>query len=228
VRRPCEPRLFLPFRVSVPLERAVTSVSSPRLVQRSRRISRTPLSWWLLSKGYGTYPDGSAFRASSREGPEFSHELVPFAKPLRTPPHSSEAMMIPHPHDGSAFALVYILSRRSCRLLGAFIISPLPSMLKEELPSAGPLRSMGITPLHHYYQPLRHPLAFDRFPRFAGSTVYLAPPISRRDEEGFSSFQRVLVTVPSLRTPPEQAASSSSLRRPVLPSPFNGRLGFRG
>jgi hypothetical protein len=52
---------------------------------------------------------------------------------------------------------------------------------------AGPLRSTGVTPLHRYYEPIRHPLVFDRFPGFAGYTVYLAPPISRRDEEGFSS-----------------------------------------
>src|ERR1039458_8216804 len=32
----------------------------------------------------------------------------------------------PEPQAGSAFALRYILRRRSCRLMGAFIISPLP------------------------------------------------------------------------------------------------------
>jgi hypothetical protein len=52
---------------------------------------------------------------------------------------------------------------------------------------AGPLRSTGVTPLHHYYEPGRHPLVFDRFPGFTGYTAYLAPAISRRDEEGFSS-----------------------------------------
>ena len=46
---------------------------------------------------------------------------------------------------------------------------------------------MGVTPLRCYYGPVRHPLAFDRFPGCAGYTTYLAPPISQWDEEGFSS-----------------------------------------
>src|SRR5262249_49969816 len=49
--------------------------------------------------------------------------------------------------DGSAFALTYSLRLRSCRLMGAFIISPLPSFLMQAS-CARFLRSMGITPLH--------------------------------------------------------------------------------
>jgi hypothetical protein len=52
---------------------------------------------------------------------------------------------------------------------------------------AGPLCSADITPLHRYCGPSRHPLVFGRLPGFAGYTAYLAPTISRRDEEGFSS-----------------------------------------
>jgi len=52
---------------------------------------------------------------------------------------------------------------------------------------AGSLCSADITPLHRYYGPSRHPLVFGRLPGFAGYTAYLAPTISRRDEEGFSS-----------------------------------------
>jgi hypothetical protein len=37
-------------------------------------------------------------------------------------------------------------------------------------------------------RPIRHPLAFDRFPGLAGYTIYLAPMISHRDEEGFASY----------------------------------------
>src|SRR5215472_6645327 len=36
-------------------------------------------------------------------------------------------------------------------------------------------------------RPGRHRLAFDRFPGFACYTTYLAPPISRWGEDGFSS-----------------------------------------
>jgi hypothetical protein len=52
---------------------------------------------------------------------------------------------------------------------------------------AGPLRSTEVTPLRRYYGPGRHLLIFSRFPGVAGYTAYLAPAISLRDEEGFSS-----------------------------------------
>src|ERR1019366_5193925 len=73
--------------------------------------------------------------------------------------------------DGSAFALTYRLLLRSCKLMGAFVISPLPAVLLEPLQTAGPLRSTDITLLLRYYGPLRHLLAVPRFPGFAGSTV---------------------------------------------------------
>ena len=60
-------------------------------------------------------------------------------------------------------------------------------MLPEELQTAGPLGSTGITPLRSYFGPVRRPLAFSRFPGVTGYTAYLAPSISRRDEEGLSS-----------------------------------------
>src|SRR5580693_6455877 len=72
---------------------------------------------------------------------------------------------------GSAFALTYRLRLRSCKLMGVFVISPLPSLLLEPLQTAGPLRSPDITPLFRYYGPVRHPLAVPRFPGFAGYTV---------------------------------------------------------
>jgi hypothetical protein len=53
---------------------------------------------------------------------------------------------------------------------------------------AGPLRSTEVTPLRRYYGPGRHLLVFGRFPGIASYTAYLAPTISPRDEEGFSSF----------------------------------------
>jgi hypothetical protein len=71
--------------------------------------------------------------------------------------------------------------------MGAFVISPLPPILSEALQTAGPLRSTGVTPLRHYFGPIRRPLAFGRFPGLPGYTAYLAPPISQRDEEGLSS-----------------------------------------
>src|SRR5712664_3589627 len=71
--------------------------------------------------------------------------------------------------------------------MDAFVISSLPSPMLEAFQMAGPLRSADITPLHRYYGPSRHPLVFGRLPGFAGYRTYLAPAISRRGEEGFSS-----------------------------------------
>ena len=51
--------------------------------------------------------------------------------------------------------------------MDAFVISSLPSRLKETFQTEGPLCSAGVTPLHRSYGPIRHPLAFDRFPGFS-------------------------------------------------------------
>src|SRR5271156_3816371 len=130
--------------------------------------------------------------------------------------------------DGSAFALTYILRLRSCKSMDAFIISSLPSPMLETLQMAGPLRSTDITPPHHYYGPSRHPLVFGRLPGFAGYTAYLAPAISRRDEEGFSSCSACPCHRAVASTPPRCSAVSVSVRLVILPSPFGCRLGPRG
>src|SRR5260370_29856981 len=65
---------------------------------------------------------------------------------------------------GSAFALTYRLLLRSCKLMGAFLISPLPPVLLEPLQTAGPLRSTDVTPLPRYHRPSRIPLAVHRLP----------------------------------------------------------------
>src|SRR6266436_1452078 len=74
---------------------------------------------------------------------------------------------------GSAFALTYRLLRRSCKLMGVFVISPLPSLLLEPAQTAGSLRSTDVTPLHRYYRPSRHPLAFPPTSRCSGYTASL-------------------------------------------------------
>src|SRR5262245_12398512 len=52
--------------------------------------------------------------------------------------------------DVSAFALTYSLRLRSCKSMDAFIISSLPSRLRETLQTAGPPCSMGVT---HFLAP---------------------------------------------------------------------------
>ena|SRR5215467_3420476 len=48
------------------------------------------------------------------------------------------------------------------------------------------LSRRSITPIRCYYGPSRHRLAFTRFSGLAGYASYLAPPISRWNEDGFS------------------------------------------
>src|ERR1039458_8476143 len=75
--------------------------------------------------------------------------------------------------DGSAFALTYRLFLRSCKLMGAFVISSLPPLLLEPLQTAGPLRSADITPLPRSFSPGRIPLAVHRLPGVTGYTASL-------------------------------------------------------
>src|SRR6202011_3055562 len=75
-------------------------------------------------------------------------------------------------HDGSAFALTYSLRRRSCSVMGVFVIAPLPPLLKTS-DAARPLRSTGVAPLRRYSEPSRHRLVFSRFPGVAGYTTDL-------------------------------------------------------
>ena len=92
-------------------------------------------------------------------------------------------------------------------------------MSPEESRTAGPLRSTGVTPLPRYYGPVRHPLAF---PRLRHSPKYLAPTISRRDEEGFSSCLSHPCHRADAATPSERFAVTRR-GRPVLLSPQSRR-----
>jgi hypothetical protein len=125
-------------------------VSNPRHVERSRRISRTPLSCPLHAKAYATHRSGSALGSGTW--------------PLLTPPGPL----------GAAFLLAYIPRLRSCRSMGVFFMAPLPPILPEESQAAGPLRSTGVTPLRRYCGPIRHPLAVSRLPGATGYTAYPA------------------------------------------------------
>jgi len=107
----------------------------------------------------------------------------------------------------------------SCRLRGVFIMRPCLPYRHGNCLAAGLLRSPDITPLLRYCEPIRHRLAVSHFPGFAGYRTYPAPPISRWDEDGFSSC----LACPGHRAvpdaPPECLIASVRLRRFMLPSP---------
>ena len=57
--------------------------------------------------------------------------------PRQCPPRQRLRSSRQKRQDGSAFALTYRLLLRSCKLMGAFVISPLPPLLLEPLQTAG-------------------------------------------------------------------------------------------
>jgi hypothetical protein len=65
-----------------------------------------------------------------------------------------------------------MLLLKSCKLMGAFVITTPASLLLEQLQTAGLLRSTEVTPLLRYYEPVRDPLVFHRFPGVSGYTAF--------------------------------------------------------
>ncbi len=104
--------------------------------------------------------------------------------------------------------MTYRLLRRSCKLMGAVVISPLPPVLLEPLQTAGFLRSTDITPRPRYYEPSRSPLACSRFPGVSGYTASLLRRFRAGTRRVSPVAQHHLVTVLSLPTPPKWLAAS--------------------
>jgi hypothetical protein len=154
-------------------------VSSPRHVERSRRISRTPLSCPLRATAYATYRSGSAFGGGTRPPP--------------TPPGP----------PGAAFPLAYIPRLRSCRSMGAFIMAPLPPVLPEEFRTAGPLRSTGVTRFGATTGPSATLSPSADFPGSPVIRPTQLPPFRVGTRRASPVARCALVAVLSLTTPPE-------------------------
>src|SRR5215471_13064088 len=127
---------------------------------------------------------------------------------------------------GSAFALTYRLRLRSCKLLDAFVISPLPPILLE------PLQNSRAPSLHGHYSAsplLRARPSPSRLPPISRFTPVIrvpAPPISRRGEEGFSICSVYPCHRAAATCPARVSRRISQLRRSMLPSPYERGLGL--
>src|SRR5262249_29996999 len=89
-------------------------------------------------------------------------------------------------HDGSAFALTYSLRRRSCSVMGVLLIAPLPPLVEDIRCSKAPSlceRYLASSLLQAWPPPSRRQ-STSRRPRLYARPP---PPISRWDEDGFSS-----------------------------------------
>ena len=175
------------------------------------RISRTTLSCLLRVKGYVAVRVGSAFRAahSSRFLLHLFHPCPPVFPP------------------GSAFAFTYILCLRSRSSIGAFIISPLPPCFQSRYRQQGRFPPPALPGFTGTTNPSATLSPVSRLPGAPGYTAYLAPPISRRGEEGFSSClarprYRAVAT-----TPPECRSALASLRYAMLLSSRTWGLSLR-
>src|SRR5450755_1248560 len=129
---------------------------------------------------------------------------------------------------GSAFALTYRLLLRSCKLMGVFVISPLPSWLLEPLQTAGLLRSTDITPLLRYYEPIRHPLAVPRFPGFCRLYGSLLRRFRRGARRASPVAWYILVIVLSLLPRQSVSPHRSDCDDSMLPSLHYRELGLWG
>ena len=84
----------------------------------------------------------------------FRHRLLHRFRPK--PRHDTKAV------QPSSCRIVLISDLADCRTLLSF--RPCLTVLTKTSCAAKPLCSTGITPLHRYYRPSRHPLAFHRLP----------------------------------------------------------------
>ena len=109
-------------------------VSIPRLVKRSMRISRTTLSLLTSSKGLCDLSNWQRFQTLSRTYSTCSCRI-------------------------SLHLQIYLPSQ-VLQTMDVFIIPSLPPRVVGRLLTAGLLCSPDVTPVHHSYKPLRHPLAF--------------------------------------------------------------------
>jgi hypothetical protein len=133
--------------------------------------------------------------------PAASHAACGFTA-LRAPaPFTSRVMRPPGSLRRDAQSSSQVLQR------AGWVYQSTPAFrVDSDIGAARLLGSTGITPLHRYYEPSRRRLVFGRFPGIPGYTTYLAPPIARWDEDGFSSCS----TCPCHRAAPNHPAGVAS------------------
>jgi hypothetical protein len=152
-------------------------------------ISSTRLSCPLHSKAYVTSPVGERFRSW----------------------RISQFLLHTHSFRLHLPLAVYPLSSGLADYRAFLSFAP-ASLPPRDCVAAGLLGSPNITPVLRYYEPIHHRLVVSHFPGLAGYMTYPAPPISRWDEDGFSSCLACPCHRAVPNTPPECLIASVSLR----------------
>jgi hypothetical protein len=166
------------------------------------RIYRTTLSCSLRAKGYATYHAREAFTTRRRwtrhsimsPSPSCGYRLLHLVQPTPL-------------RDGSAFTLAHVLRLRSCRSMGAFIMSPLPPIIGEEVMNS---RAPWLHGRYSASSLLRAPPPPSRLRPISRWMPVIRPTLLRRFLDGTRTAspvaQRFLVTV--LPLPPRRSEST--------------------
>ena len=199
------------FPRSCPCRPNRDSVSSPRHLERSRRISRTTLPCPLRAKSYGTHHAGGAFIAgclwtrTSLKSPGSSCNL--HLLHLFQPKTGRGRAFTQQRPDCSAFTLAYILRLRSCRPTDAIIKSPLPPITDEEVMNSRVPSLHGRYPASSLLRTRPPPSRLRSISRWM---PVIRPTLLRRFLGGTRTAspvaQRILVTV--LPLPPRRSEST--------------------
>jgi hypothetical protein len=112
--------------------------------------------------------------------------------------------------------------------MSAFVISPLPSMVPKEVQTAGTLCSTENYSPSSLLRTPPPPSLLRSISRVRGYTAYLVPPLSRREEDGFSSCLARPCHRAGAITPPKSKAVSARLPSPMLPPPLICGFDLRG
>ena len=168
----------------------------------------------LHIKIYVTYPAGTALGNGCKAGPgnsDSAHDHFP-----STVSNRSSCSPLGR-QEFSDFALTYMFLLRSRILMGVLSGTLASHFVGTVTNSRAPL-------LHEHYFASQLLRAQPRPSRLLPTSRCLrlygvpAPPISRRDEEGFSSFSACPCHRAVATTPPECLAASIRLQRSMLPS----------
>jgi hypothetical protein len=170
-------------------------VSSPRHIERSVRISRTTLTCLLRAVAYGTYPTEQAFRRANTSAYSTSLSLFSLRRSAYLPVLVLQITGRVYQFALASHTVRRITNSRAASLRGLYSASsllparPTPSRLRPAFPVSPVIRPTLLR-------------------RFRSGTSRVSPVA-----------QRVLVTMPSITTPPECPIASVSSRWSMLPSP---------